>query len=65
MRPFSRGALVREGLVETDVIGTHPVDAVRHANKQWKRAQVANNGSDRDIHNIIAETSPVRPAARN
>ena len=61
--PVLGRAFIREGLVETDVVGAHAVDAVRHANNQRKRAQIANDGSDRDIHNVIAETSPVRPAS--
>ena len=61
--PVLRRAFVGEGLVETDVVGAHAVDAVRHANNQRKHAQIANDGSDRDIHNVIAETSPVRPAS--
>ena len=31
-----RRAFVGEGLVETDVVGAHAINAVRHANKQRK-----------------------------
>ena len=60
-----RRALIRERFVETDIVRAYAVDAVGHANKQRKRAQIANDGTDRDIDNIIAEPPPVRPASRD
>ena len=58
-----RSAFVRERLVETDVVAVNAIDTVRAANKWRRRPQVTNEGSYRDVHNVVAEAAPVGPTA--
>ena len=58
-----RRAFVGEHLVVADVVGAHAIDPVRHAYEQRKRAQVADEGGDRDVDNVVAEAASIGPAA--
>jgi hypothetical protein len=60
-----RGAFVGEGFVVSDVVGAHAVDAVRHVDLDGVCPQVANDGSHRDVHNVVAEPASIGPASRD
>src|ERR1700752_4090760 len=59
-----RRAFVREGLVVADVVLAHAIDAVGHANLQ-RAAQVADERSDGNVHDIVTEATAVGPPAGN
>ena len=58
-----RRALIREGLVVTDVVFVEIVTCGSRITGQ--HAQIADDGADRDIKHVIAKTPPVRPASGN
>ena len=57
-----RRAFVRERLIVTDIVGAHAVDTVCHANDQ-RTAQVTDEGTHRDVHNVVAEAATIGPTA--
>src|SRR5436190_21440134 len=59
-----RGGLVREDLVEGHVVRIDSV-ASDNRNDRGTHAQVTDQCSDGDVHDIITEASAVRPAAGN
>ena len=60
-----RRAFVGEGLVVADVVAAHAVDAVGPRMTSGGVAQVADQRGDRDVHDVVAEATPVGPAARD
>src|SRR5579863_9235206 len=58
-----RRGRVREHLVERDIIGRHIV--ARVTDDRRVRLQIADQGRQCDVHDIVPETSAVRPTARD
>src|SRR5690348_1276765 len=59
-----RSGFVREDLVERHVVGIHIVSR-RTADHGRVYAQITDERGDRDVHDVIAETPAVGPAAGN
>ena len=62
--PVVRRAGVGEHLVVAGIVAAHAVDTVRDANDQ-RAAQIADQRGHANVHDVIAETSAVGPAARD
>src|SRR6185503_18441870 len=62
--PVLRSRFVREDFVEDHIVGADAINAICHAHHD-RSSQIAKQGADGDIDNIIAEATAIRPATGN